>query len=80
MSHENLEIVRGLWEPFKGVDCMAMDCGGEAIGDMFGRARALLALGVVRRGMRQRRAARETIEAALEGFEDCGAAGWAWRW
>jgi DNA-binding CsgD family transcriptional regulator len=31
----------------------------------------------VRRGARQRRAARETIEAALEGFEDCGAAGWA---
>ena len=49
----------------------------EAIGDMFGRARALLGLGVVRRGMRQRRAARETIEAAFDGFEDCGAAGWA---
>ena len=28
-------------------------------------------------GVRQRRAAREAIEAALEGFEACGAAGWA---
>ena len=49
----------------------------EAIGDPFGRARALLALGIVRRRARQRRAAREAIEAALEGFDACGAAGWA---
>jgi DNA-binding CsgD family transcriptional regulator len=49
----------------------------EAVGDPFGRARALLALGVVRRRARQKRAAREAIEAALAGFEDVGAASWA---
>lgn len=48
----------------------------EAVGDPFGRARALLALGVVRRRARQKRAAREAIEAALAGFEDLGAATW----
>ena len=74
---------RGLVAAARGdTDTAAAEFAGavaehEAIGDMFGRARALLALGVVRRGMRQRRAARETIEAALEGFEACGAAGWA---
>ena len=41
----------------------------EAVGDPFGRARALLALGTVRRRAREKRAAREAIEAALEGFE-----------
>lgn len=45
-------------------------------GDVFGRARALLALGVVRRRARQKRLAREAIEAALAGFEDLGAATW----
>jgi DNA-binding CsgD family transcriptional regulator len=49
----------------------------EAVGDPFGRARALLALGIIRRRSRQRRLAREAIEAALEGFETIGAAGWA---
>ena len=49
----------------------------EAVGDPFGRARALLALGTVRRRAREKRAAREAIEAALEGFETIGAAGWA---
>jgi DNA-binding CsgD family transcriptional regulator len=49
----------------------------DAVGDPFGRARALLALGTVRRRARQKRAAREAIEAALEGFEAMGAAGWA---
>jgi DNA-binding CsgD family transcriptional regulator len=74
---------RGLVAAARGdSDAAAAELAGavaeyEAIGDMFGRARALLALGVVRRGVRQRRAARETIEAALEGFEACGAAGWA---
>jgi DNA-binding CsgD family transcriptional regulator len=48
----------------------------EAVGDPFGRARALLALGVVRRRARQTRAAREAIEAALAGFESLGAASW----
>ena len=48
----------------------------EAASDAFGRARALLALGVVRRRERQKRAAREAIAAALEGFEQLGAATW----
>jgi DNA-binding CsgD family transcriptional regulator len=48
----------------------------EEVGDPFGRARALLALGVVRRRARQKRSARETIEAALAGFEQLGAATW----
>jgi DNA-binding CsgD family transcriptional regulator len=50
-----------------------------AVGDPFGRARALLALGVVRRRVRQKRPAREAIEAALEGFESLDARGWAAR-
>jgi DNA-binding CsgD family transcriptional regulator len=49
----------------------------EAAGDEFGRARALLALGVVRRRARQKRPAREAIEESLAGFEALGAAGWA---
>ena len=49
----------------------------EAVHDPFGRARALLALGVVRRRARQKRPAREAIEAAIEAFEAIGAAGWA---
>ena len=49
----------------------------EAIGDPFGRARALLALGVVRRRARQKRAAHEAIDAARADFEEMGAAGWA---
>ena len=48
----------------------------EHAADSFGRARALLALGVVRRRGRQKRAAREAIAAALEGFEQLGAATW----
>jgi DNA-binding CsgD family transcriptional regulator len=49
----------------------------EAVGDPFGRARALLALGVVKRRDRQKRPARDAIEAAVEGFETIGAFGWA---
>jgi tetratricopeptide (TPR) repeat protein len=49
----------------------------DAVGDPFGRARALLALGTARRRTRQKRPAREAIEAALEGFEAIGAEGWA---
>jgi DNA-binding CsgD family transcriptional regulator len=48
----------------------------EEVGDPFGRARALLALGIVRRRARQKRGAREAIEAALAGFEELGAATW----
>jgi DNA-binding CsgD family transcriptional regulator len=49
----------------------------EQAADPFGRARALLSLGVVRRRDRQKRAAREAIASALEGFETLGAATWA---
>jgi DNA-binding CsgD family transcriptional regulator len=47
-----------------------------ALGDRYGRARALLALGVQRRRARQKRTARAAIEAALAGFEECGSAVW----
>jgi DNA-binding CsgD family transcriptional regulator len=53
------------------------DAQHEEVGDPFGRARALLALGVGRRRARQKRAARDAIDAALAGFETIGAAGWA---
>ena len=49
----------------------------EEVGDPFGHARALLALGIVRRRARQKRPAREAIESALEEFETIGATGWA---
>jgi DNA-binding CsgD family transcriptional regulator len=49
----------------------------EALGDAFGRARALLSLGSVRRRGRQKRAAREAIEAARESFDEIGAERWA---
>jgi DNA-binding CsgD family transcriptional regulator len=48
----------------------------ERVHDTFGRARGLLALGVVRRRQRQKRAARAAIGAALAGFEELGAATW----
>ncbi|MEO5704590.1 MAG: LuxR C-terminal-related transcriptional regulator [Candidatus Limnocylindrales bacterium] len=50
---------------------------GDAAEDPFGRARALLALGVARRRMRQKRSSRDAIEAALAAFEELGAASWA---
>ena len=49
----------------------------ETVDDPFGHARALLALGTVKRRNRQKRPAREAIEAALHEFEAVGAAGWA---
>jgi DNA-binding CsgD family transcriptional regulator len=45
----------------------------------FERARTLLAMGAVRRQALQRRAARETLEQAVELFEDLGARPWAER-
>ncbi len=48
-----------------------------AAGDPFGRARAFHALGTVRRRGRQKRTAREALEAALAGFEEVGATTWA---
>jgi DNA-binding CsgD family transcriptional regulator len=49
----------------------------ESVGDPFGQARALLALGTTRRRDRQKRPAREAIAAAVVAFETIGAAGWA---
>ena len=51
----------------------------ERVGDPFGRARALLGLGVARRRRRQKSAAREAIAAALLGFEDLGEVCWTAR-
>ena len=51
----------------------------ESVGDPFGQARSLLALGIVGRRARQKRPARDAIEAAVTGFETIGAAGWAAR-
>ncbi len=48
----------------------------ERVHDTFGRARALLALGLVRRRQRKKRSARDAIGAALAGFEELGAATW----
>ncbi len=49
----------------------------EAVGDPFGRARALLALGIVRRRARQKRAARAALEDSRAAFEALGAVSWA---
>jgi DNA-binding CsgD family transcriptional regulator len=51
----------------------------EQVADTFGHARALLALGIVRRRERRKRVAREAISAALDGFEQLGAATWIER-
>jgi DNA-binding CsgD family transcriptional regulator len=51
----------------------------EEVDDLYGRSRALLALGVLRRRARQKRAAREAIAEALRGFEQLGAATWVGR-
>ena len=51
----------------------------EQIGDRFGRGRALLALGVVRRRQRQKAAARSALQEALSTFTDLGAATWTER-
>src|SRR2546423_1224942 len=34
MSRENVEMIRGLWEPFKGVNLTAVDWDDEAIREM----------------------------------------------
>ena len=49
----------------------------DAAGDPFGRARGLLALGTARRRIRQKRPAREAIEAAVGDFDAIGASRWA---
>jgi DNA-binding CsgD family transcriptional regulator len=48
----------------------------DEVGDAFGQARALLALGIVLRRARQKRPSREAIHLALNGFEQLGAATW----
>jgi DNA-binding CsgD family transcriptional regulator len=74
---------RGLVAAARGEVEVALDFLARAVvehktvGDPFGRGRALLALGIVRRRIRQKRPAREAIEAALEAFETIGASGWA---
>ena len=47
------------------------------MGDPFGHARALLALGIVMRRRRQKRPARGAIEEAAGRFDAIGASGWA---
>jgi DNA-binding CsgD family transcriptional regulator len=49
----------------------------EAVGDPFGRSRALLALGVACLRARKKRKARSVMEAALATFDALGAQGWA---
>jgi DNA-binding CsgD family transcriptional regulator len=49
----------------------------DEVGDPFGRGRALLALGVARLRIRQKRAARSALDAALATFEGLGAESWA---
>ncbi len=51
----------------------------EELDDRYGRARALLALGVLRRRARQKRLARDAIVEALAAFEQLGAATWVER-
>ena len=51
----------------------------QEVGDVFGRARALLGLGIILRRARQKRAARDAIGAALADLEDLGAATWVER-
>ena len=34
MSQENVDLIRGMWEPFKGVDLAAVDWDDEAIREM----------------------------------------------
>lgn len=46
------------------------------VGDLFGTARASLALGIVKRRERKKQGAREAIQAALDGFGQLGAAIW----
>jgi DNA-binding CsgD family transcriptional regulator len=51
----------------------------KELADPYGRARALLTLGVARRRALQKRAARDAIAEALAGFEQLGAAIWIER-
>jgi len=74
---------RGLIAAARGNLALANDLLERAVdqsfaaSDPFLSARARLALGTVRLRARQKRTARETLEAAVAGFEALGAAGWA---
>jgi DNA-binding CsgD family transcriptional regulator len=74
---------RGLLAAARGEVDVAVDvlqravAQSEAAGDAFGRARAALALGITLRRARQRRAAREVLDAAVHAFSAMGADGWA---
>jgi DNA-binding CsgD family transcriptional regulator len=76
---------RGLVAAARGAAAEAVPLLEEAVGrsdaldETFGRSRAQLALGATLRRARQRRIAREAIEAALAGFEAIGAATWVER-
>jgi DNA-binding CsgD family transcriptional regulator len=76
---------RGLVAAARGDVDLAVTTLEQAVGevdaatDPFGRARALLALGVTRRRARQKRGAREAIAAALAGFESLGEVIWTKR-
>jgi DNA-binding CsgD family transcriptional regulator len=48
----------------------------ETLGDPYGRARAQFALGSIRRRARQKRSARDALEAAIAGFETLDARTW----
>ncbi len=81
----NVTRCRGLVAAAEGViDCASALLGEavrmhEAAGDPFGQARALLAVGAVERRRQRKRAAREAIEAAREGFQRLGAVTWSER-
>ena len=74
---------RGVIAAARGDIAAAVNILEEAVarhqeaGDPFGRARAELALGGNRRRAKQKRAAREALEAARTGFEALGASSWA---
>jgi DNA-binding CsgD family transcriptional regulator len=51
----------------------------RAVGDVFGHARASFALGIASRRARQKRAAREALDEALQQFERLGAHTWVER-
>jgi DNA-binding CsgD family transcriptional regulator len=76
---------RGLLQGAAGEQEAALDClvealaRFEAIGFPFERGRTLLALGVTQRRGRQKRTARESLEAALTVFDELGAPLWAER-
>jgi DNA-binding CsgD family transcriptional regulator len=75
---------RGVVEAARGDGASAVDAFEAAVGHVprdlpFERARALLALGSAQRRMKEKRAARESLEAARALFEELGASLWTER-